>query len=254
MSKSKCLKPFLMLLVATAMTVPAFAQAKAQDTSVQSGNQTATGDRLPNTLTDAEKAAGWKLLFDGKTTAGWRSYRKEELNKAWQVVDGTLTKTSTAAGDMVTTEEFAAFELVLEYRISEGGNSGVMYHVKETKSTPWQTGPEIQIQDNAGGHDGQRAGWLYQLYRSEVDATKPAGEWNEIRLLVTPEKCEQYMNGVKYCEYVKGSDDWNARVAKSKFRSMEGFGKANSGFISVQGDHHGDLALRNIRIRVIETE
>jgi len=88
-----------------------------------------------------------------------------------------------------------------------------MYHVTEAEATPWMTGPEVQIQDNKDGHDPQKAGWLYQLYRAESDATKPAGEWNTLWIVISPQKCEHYMNGVKYCEYVKGSEDWDQRVA-----------------------------------------
>ncbi len=237
----------LALVVLTSAT---YAQQKtSQDDAV-----TVQDERVPNTLTQEEKDNGWKLLFDGKTTNGWRNFGKEDLNEGWQVVDGALSKTSPQAGDIVPDEEFAAFELILEYRIGKAGNSGLMYHVLESNRYPWQSGPEIQIQDNVDGHDPQKSGWLYQLYKSDTDATKPAGEWNEIRILITPEKCEQYMNGVKYCEYVKGSDDWNERVAASKFGSMEGFGKSDSGYICLQGDHQGDLAFRNVRIRVIDTE
>jgi len=203
-----------------------------------------------NELTDEQKAEGWKLLFDGKTTDGWNNFKKDSIGEGWQVVDGALTRAKDGAGDIVTKDQYDAFELVLEYKIGKAGNSGLMYHVSDEGDTPWMTGPEIQIQDNKDGHDPQKSGWLYQLYDSETDATKPAGEWNEVRILITPEKCEQYMNGVKYCEYVKGSDDWNKRVAASKFGSMPHFGKPTKGYISLQ-DHGDPVAYRNIRIREI---
>lgn len=203
-----------------------------------------------NTLTDKEKADGWKLLFDGKTTDGWRNFKKDKIGAGWKVVDGALTRAAGGAGDIITTDKYASFELQLEYRISKGGNSGIMFHVTEEEGTPWMTGPEIQIQDNKDGHDPQKAGWLYQLYSSDTDATKPAGEWNHLRILITPTKCEHVMNGVKYCQYVKGSDDWKARVAKSKFGKMPKFGLATDGFISLQ-DHGNEVAYRNIKIRVV---
>lgn len=205
-----------------------------------------------NTLTDKEKADGWKLLFDGKTTDGWRNFKKDKIGAGWKVVDGALTRAAGGAGDIITTDKYASFELQLEYRISKGGNSGIMFHVTEEEATPWMTGPEIQVQDNKDGHDPQKAGWLYQLYSSDTDATKPAGEWNHLRILITPTKCEHVMNGVKYCEYVKGSDDWKARVAKSKFGKMPKFGLATDGFISLQ-DHGNEVAYRNIKIRVVPT-
>lgn len=204
-----------------------------------------------NMLTEKEQQEGWKLLFDGKTTDGWRNYRKEGINPGWKVVDGALTWTTRGAGDIITADKYDSFELSLEYKISEGGNSGVMYHVTEEEATPWMTGPEIQIQDNVAGRDPQKAGWLYQLYSSETDATKPAGEWNQLRILITPEQCVHYMNGVKYCEYVKGSQDWDERVAKSKFGKMPKFGKATSGHLCLQ-DHGNPVAFRNIKIRVVK--
>jgi hypothetical protein len=203
-----------------------------------------------NTLTPEEEKAGWKLLFDGKSAAGWRNYKKEDISPKWTIVDGALTMSEKGAGDIITKYQFGAFELSLEFNISPGGNSGVMYHVQETENTPWQTGPEIQIQDNAAGHDPQKAGWLYQFYKSDVDATKPAGQWNQLRILITPEKCEHYMNGTKYFEYVKGSDDWNAKLAASKFSKYPNFGKATSGHIALQ-DHGNLVAYRNIKIRPI---
>jgi hypothetical protein len=205
---------------------------------------------LPNTLTEAEQAAGWKLLFDGKTTTGWRNYKKDSLGPGWKVEDGSLVRAGNGAGDILTVDQYDAFEFSVDYNISKGGNSGLMYHVTETGGAPWHTGPEIQIQDNKDGHDPQKSGWLYQLYSSEKDATKPAGEWNTLRILITPEKCQQFMNGEKYCEYVKGSDDWNERVAKSKFAKMAEFGKPTKGFICLQ-DHGNLVSFRNIKIRPI---
>jgi hypothetical protein len=207
-------------------------------------------DPALNTLTDAEKAAGWKLLFDGKSIDAFRNYKKDTLSDKWKIVDGAITLTEKGGGDIITKDQFGSFELSLDFKISKGGNSGVMYHVHETDGAPWQTGPEIQIQDNVDGHDPQKAGWLYQFYKADVDATKPAGEWNQLRILITPEKCEHYMNGVKYFEYVKGSADWNERLAKSKFSKYPNFGKFDSGFICLQ-DHGNVVGYRNIKIREV---
>ncbi len=174
-------------------------------TSIAAADETKVAKKP--TLSQQELADGWKFLFDGSSTDGWRGYKKDSFPEGWKNVDGALTRVGKG-GDIVTKDQYGAFELKLEFKISSGGNSGVIYHVLETQGAPWQTGPEIQIQDNKDGHDPQKCGWLYQLYSSEVDATKPAGEWNELHIIITPEKCEHYVNGKKYCEYVKGSSDW----------------------------------------------
>lgn len=203
-----------------------------------------------NTLTDDERQAGWKLLFDGKTTSGWRNFKKPDISSGWKVIDGALVRAEKGAGNIVTAEQYGAFELSLEYKITPAGNSGLMYHVSEDAGSPPMSGPEVQIQDNQLGHDPQKAGWLYQLYPADSDATKPAGEWNQIRILITPEKCATWINGVKYNDYVKGSADWDERVAKSKFARWPMFGKATSGYICLQ-DHGDVVSFRNIKIRPI---
>jgi len=218
----------------------------AEDTATPTQGQSQSQSQ--NTLTDAEAKGGWKLLFDGKSTEGWTNYKKDSVSDGWKIVDGALVMSRKGSGDIVTKDEYGAFELTLDFKICSGGNSGVMYHVKPTGATPWITGPEIQVQDNVAGHDPQKAGWLYQLYSSDVDATKPAGEWNTLRVVISPTKCEHYMNGVKYCEYVKGSEDWKQKVAASKFSQFAGFGEATEGMICLQ-DHNDEVAYRNIKLR-----
>ena len=211
----------------------------------------------PNTLTAAEKAAGWDLLFDGQTLDGWHNFKKTGVRPGWQVKDGALVCVDPhTAGDIVTSNQFGWFELELDYNISEGGNSGIMFHVTDEGGAAWATGPEFQLEDNAKAADQIRCGWLYALYQPPVDpatgktldATKPAGEWNHVRLVISPDKCSHEINGVKYFEYVLGSDDFNERVAKSKFGKMPFFAKSNRGYIALQGDH-GSVAFRNIKLR-----
>jgi hypothetical protein len=217
----------------------------------------AADDAKINTLTAAEKAAGWKLLFDGQSFAGWHNFKKDGIRPGWQVKDGALVCADPKnAGDIVTTDKFDWFELQLDYNISEAGNSGIMFHVTDDGGTVWATGPEFQLEDNAKAADPVRCGWLYALYQPPMDpatgkildATKPVGEWNHVRLLISPEKCVHEINGVTYFEYVLGSEDFTARVAKSKFSNMPFFAKAASGFIALQGDH-GSVSFRNIKIR-----
>jgi hypothetical protein len=225
---------------------------------VQAGNHSALGaDAEANTLTDAEKSAGWQLLFNGQDFSGWHNFKREGVRPGWQVKDGTLSCIDPHnAGDIVTSNMFGWFELQIDYNISEGGNSGIMYHVTDAGGAAWATGPEFQLEDNAKAADKIRCGWLYALYQPPVDpktdkpldATKPAGEWNHIRLVISPEKCVHEINGVTYFEYVLGSEDFKSRVAKSKFARMPLFAKADSGFIALQGDH-GQVSFRNIKVR-----
>lgn len=221
----------------------------------------AKADSGLNTLTDAEKTAGWRLLFNGVDLAGWHNFKSETVRPGWLVKDGTLVCADPHnAGDLVTADQFGAFELQLEYNISEGGNSGIIFHVTDQGGAVWATGPEFQLEDNAKAKDPQRCGWLYALYQPEndpktgqpLDATKPAGEWNQVRLVISPAKCEHWINGVKYFEYVLGSDDFKARVAKSKFGKMPLFAQAESGRLALQGDH-GQVSFRNIKIRSLPT-
>ncbi len=212
-----------------------------------------------NTLTEAEKAAGWQLLFNGKDFSGWHNFKREGVRSGWQVKDGTLACIDPHnAGDIVTSNKFDWFELDLNYNISEAGNSGIMFHVTDEGGAVSATGPEFQLEDNVKATDPVRCGWLYALYRPPIDpqtgktldATKPVGEWNHVRLIISPEKCVHEINGVKYFEYVLGSDDFKSRVAKSKFARMPRFAKSDSGYIALQGDH-GQVAFRNIKIRPI---
>lgn len=213
-----------------------------------------------NRLSEAEKRGGWKILFDGTSTDAWRNYKQDSISDGWKVIDGALVRAEKGAGDIVTKEEFDSFELLLDYKISPEGNSGLMFHVTEDNPRPWHSGPEIQIQDNSDGHDPQKSGWLYQLYKpsvprwasdqSPVDATRPAGEWNQIYLRVTPDGCEVCMNGVRYYQFKIGSDDWNKRVAESKFAKFDGFGKAGKGHLCLQ-DHGDKVSFRNIKVRRI---
>ena len=215
-----------------------------------------------NTLTDAEKKAGWKLLFDGKSLDGWHNFKKEGVKPGWQVKEGSLVCVDPHnAGDIVTTEKFSAFELQLDFKMGEGANSGIIYHVTDEGGAVWATGPEIQLEDNAKAKDPQKCGWLYGLYQPPIDektgktldTTKPAGEWNHLRVVISPEGSLHEMNGTKYVEYVIGSEDFNARVAKSKFGKMPKFAKSGSGYIALQGDH-GEVSFRNIKVRPIEAK
>jgi hypothetical protein len=211
----------------------------------------------PNTLSAAEKAAGWKLLFDGKTTAGWRRFKGKEAGDKWKVIDGALVfkpKDGRAGGDILTVAQFDNFELSFEWKVTPGANSGVMYRVSESEDAPFQTGPEYQILDNARHPDGRNtltsAASCYALYAPLKDATKPVGEWNQGRIVANGNKIEHWLNGTKVVAYEVGSDDWNTRMARSKFKEWGRFGKEKKGHIDLQ-DHGDEVAYRNIKIRVL---
>jgi hypothetical protein len=200
-------------------------------------------------------ADGWRPLFDGRTLAGWRGYRRATAPAGWQVVDGAITRVAEG-GDLVTDEEFGSFELALEWKISPGGNSGIIYHVVEDSSLAyvWQSGPEFQVLDNAGHSDGRdpmtSAGSDFALYAPVRDVTRPVGEWNSARIVVNGSHVEHWMNGVKLLEYELGSPEWERRVQASKFGTMPRYGRATRGHIALQ-EHEAWVAYRNIRIRTL---
>lgn len=209
----------------------------------------------PNVLTEKEKADGWILLFDGKdANEHFRGYKKESVPENWVVEDGAICR-KKGGGDLITREKYESFEFQCEWKISKNGNSGIMFKVLETDGPPYKTGPEAQILDGKEPK-GQKSGWLYELYSTEKDTSKPAGEWNHFVLKCQKTdsgtyKCEHWLNGEKYVEYEIGSEDWKQRVAKSKFAKWEQFGTADAGHIAFQ-DHGNDVCFRNIRIKALK--
>jgi hypothetical protein len=212
-----------------------------------------------NTLTDAERKAGWKLLFDGKTTQGWRGYKMQTMPPGWTVTNGTLVRIQGGAGgkgagggdDIVTTEEFENFELSLEWKLVPNGNSGVLYRVSEEPVTAWHYAPEVQLLDNTAHrtrNPKQLAGACYDLYAPSKDMTRPTGQWNELRVLVNGAHVEHWLNGEKVVEYELSSDDWKQRVANSKFKDKPKFATFKRGPICLQ-DHSDRVEFRNIKIR-----
>ncbi|HUF46764.1 MAG TPA: DUF1080 domain-containing protein [Vicinamibacterales bacterium] len=212
----------------------------------------ASQEPAPNTLTAEERAAGWQLLFDGQSLEHWRGFKRDNAPDGWRAADGTIARVGRG-GDLVTRQQYASFELALDWRVSPGGNSGVMFHVTEDAGQTYHTGPEMQILDNAGHRDGQSpltaAGSNYGLHAPPRDLTRPVGEWNTARLVVRGGRfVEHWLNGEKVVEYELGSADWTARVAASKFKEWPGYGKAGRGHIALQ-DHGNPVWYRNIKIR-----
>jgi cytochrome c len=209
----------------------------------------------PNTLTDAERAEGFRLLFDGETLDGWRGYGKDTVPSGWGVIDGTLTfSPGQGSGDLMPDEQFDNFELRLEWKVSEGGNSGVMYRVSEDHGAPYETGAEMQVLDNRRHPDGRNpktsAGANYALHAPTRDVTRPAGTFNEARLIVNDGQVEHWLNGEKIVSYTLWDEAWEALVETSKFNEMPDYGRNRSGYIVLQ-DHGDKVWFRNIRIRAL---
>ena len=204
-----------------------------------------------NTLTPAEEAEGWELLFDGKTSDGWRGYGKPEFPDGWVIKDGCLVLMGPA-GDIITRRQFENFELYLEWRISAAGNSGIFYRVDESVGPPWETGPEMQVLDNAEHPDGANpktsAGSNYALYAPDREITAPVGFFNKVRIVVNGAQVEHWLNNFLVVRYELGSDEWKQLVQDSKFKAWPKYGTIKKGHIVLQ-DHGDKVWYRNIRIR-----
>lgn len=227
--------------------------------------QIQTASPAQNTLTPGERADGWTLLFDGKTLDGWRGAYLDSLpSRGWEVRDGMIVVQAsgggeaTFGGDIVTREEYSDFDLRLEFKLTEGANSGIKYFVTEQQPrTPGSAkGLEFQILDDTNhpdaklGIEGNRAlASLYDLMPAKNKNTRPIGEWNEARILVRDKLVEHWLNGTKVLEYTRGGKVFLAHKAKSKFKDLEQFGEAERGHLLLQ-DHGNTVYFRNIKIRV----
>lgn len=219
-----------------------------------------------NTLSPQEQSAGWRLLWDGKTTAGWRSARGGEFPKSgWTIADGELTvvatsgKESAAGGDIITRDKFTDFELLVDFKITPGANSGIKIFVNPelNKGAGSAIGPEFQILDDAKhpdaklGRNGNRTqGSLYDMIPAPADKkVLPIGEWNQARILSQGMHVEFWLNGRKTVEFERGSPAWRDIVATSKYKVWPAFGELENGHILLQ-DHGNQVSFRNIKIRV----
>lgn len=212
-----------------------------------------------NGLSDEEKADGWKLLFNGKDLTGWRGFRMEEAPPGWEVSDGTLhfdaEHGGEGYGDLTTVDQYADFELKLEWKISAGGNSGVLFRVTEDHEQEFHTGPEIQVLDGAeeyypGLDDTQQTGGNYALHPPARDVVKPVGTWNQLRLVVHGPHVEHWLNGEKLVEYELWTDEWKELVARSKFAQWPQYGMNKKGHIVLQ-DHGAAVWYRDLKIRLL---
>jgi hypothetical protein len=217
---------------------------------------TTTTTAQPNTLTEAEKAEGWQLLFDGETTRGWHVYLNKTSGSAWKTFDGMLHLDPTDAngGDLVTDEEYENFHLSLEWKIADRGSSGILVCVQEDSSfiESWFTGPEMQVIDNAGHPDAHiashRAGDLYDIISGAKETVNRPGKWNTADIRIENGQLDFFLNNEHLIDVKIGSGEWNWLVSESKFRDIPDFGKITRGRIVLQ-DHRSPVWFRNIKIR-----
>ncbi len=219
----------------------------------------------PNTLTDKEKKAGWKLLFDGNSFSGWHNFKSDKIGPAWKVSDGAMYLDTTnkkdwqtmGGGDIVTKDEFENYEFTVDWKIEACGNSGIIFNVVEDPKYDyvWKTGPEMQVLDNACHPDAKidkhRAGNLYDLIESKTISVHPAGEWNQAKIISNKGHLELWLNNVLQVETEMFTPEWEALIKGSKFKNEPAFGKAKKGHLALQ-DHGNQVWFRNIKIREIK--
>jgi len=211
----------------------------------------------PNTLTDSEKQAGWLLLFDGETTDGWHGYNMLGIPDVWDIEDGCFTVNGEGGGeeqDVITDDIYRNFAFTVEYKLSVGSNSGIIFQVKEDPkyTYPYETGPEFQLIDHESWpdqlEDWQIHGANYAMYPPKAKPYNPAGEWNRLFLVVNGNQVTQMINGVEIVSYEKYSDEWVKLRNSGKWSEYPDYGIVDEGHISLQ-NHGTKLWFRNIKIK-----
>lgn len=209
-----------------------------------------------NTISPREIEEGWVLLFDGKTTLGWRGFKQDQVGAGWQVIDGnlvTLGKGGDLGGDIITVGQYEDFELYLEWAVMEAGNSGIFFHILEHEyPTIYATGPEYQLLDDLGYphklEDWQLTGANYAMHVAYNKVLMPVGEFNSSRIIVKDRMVQHWLNGNMVVEYELWTDDWKEMVSNSKWKDYPGYGLAWTGHIGLQ-DHGDTIKFRNIKVR-----
>ena len=246
-------------IVALALLVVACQPKKQEETAAADSSATAVPPPPAAQLTEQQSAEGWKLLFDGQTTNGWRFF-KNKPNDSWEVIDGTLHCKPFVDGkenqraDIMTTDEFENFELAFEWKMSSQGNSGVIYRSTEEFDQPYLSGPEYQVIDDKGYpgdlKDVQLTGSNYDMHAATAAKPNPIGEWNQSRIVANGDHVEHWLNGTKVVEYEFGSADWKKRKVGSKWKDAAGYGIAKKGHIDLQ-DHNHEVWFKNIMIKTL---
>jgi hypothetical protein len=220
-----------------------------------------SGALLQAAPTLPQDAGPWRSLFDGKSFSAWRGYKSDVMPAGWRI-DGNAMVKDAPTGDIVTRDTFGDFELEFEWNIGRTGNSGIFYRGREDFSNVYDTAPEYQLLDDVAADDNKLAshlsGSLYDIIAGPPDKVKPAGTWNQARIVALGPHVEHWLNGAKMLEYDLGSAAWKEKFAASKFGRADrtpnfaNFAKYESGYIGVQANHPGSLALRNMRIRELK--
>jgi len=212
---------------------------------------------MSNSLTNAEKASGWQLLFDGKSLDQWKGWKQETPGAQWEIKDGAMSfnpKAEGKGGDIITKDKYEDYELSLEWMISDCGNSGIMFGIIEDEKyqAPWMTGPEMQVLDDKCHPDGKivthRAGDLYDMIETSEPVFTGANKWQQVRIKSLKGAMEFWLNGVKVVEFTMHTPEWDKMISESKFKDFADFGQTKEGHIGLQ-DHHDFVSFKNIKIR-----
>jgi hypothetical protein len=207
---------------------------------------------MMSTAATSAEASSWRPLLQDHGAPDWRGWKAPALPDGWHLEGGVLSK-EREAEDLVTNQNFGNFELELEWKLGNGGNSGIFYRATREYDHVYWSGPEYQLLDDANAPDGKNrltaAAAAYGLYAAPAGVVHPFDHWNKTRIVVNGNHVEHWLNGRKVVEYEINSPDWKSKVAASKFSAYPNYGLAATGMIGIQGDHNGPLAIRNIRIR-----
>lgn len=210
---------------------------------------------LPFATVNGQDSSDWEVLFDGSSVDHWRGYSQEEIGAGWMIEDGALKCAGGSGGDIVTQKTYGDFELEFEWQISPGGNSGVMYRVRLGDGASYFSGPEYQILDDGpdGNSGDTSAASLYGLYAPQDKTLHEPGKWNTARIVQRGNQIEHWLNGKQVVSATIGSDEWNEKVAATKFKAWPQFAAEAEGHICLQ-DHGNPVSFRNIRIRRLTTD
>jgi hypothetical protein len=208
-----------------------------------------------NNLTAQEKSDGWQSLFNGNDMAMWRNFKQEKVNEKWIIEDGQMILTGKGGGDILTKEKYTNFELKLDWKVSENGNSGIFILADETGKKIYSHAPEIQILDNERHKDRQkpnhRSGSLYDMITSPAISHKVAGEWNQVKISFKDSHLKVWQNNILTAEVTIGSKKWKELLAASKFKNWKGFAEGKSGHIGLQ-DHGDRVSFKNLKIKKLD--